>query len=162
MTLVTAIPALKLVKDTLAGLLGRDVEVAIGASPPTVGGASGSLVALYVDDNLRSAAVIVTDLALSARMGAAIGLVPAGGADAAIEDALLPKNLRDNAAEVLNVLASLFNSDGAPHLRLYAVAGTAEELRPDVKAMAVKAAPREDITVDVARYGSGILSIILV
>lgn len=162
MTAVTAIPALKEIKDTLAGLLGRDVEVAPEAAPPPVGGDSGSLVALYVDDNLRSVAVIVTDLALSARIGAAIGLVPAGGADAAIEDGVLSHTLRDNAAEVLNVLANMFNKDGSPHLRLYAVAGTAQELRTDVKAAAVKAAPREDITVDIARYGKGVLSIVLV
>lgn len=162
MTVVTAIPPLKEVKDTLSGLLGRDVEVSVGATPPPVGGNSGSLVALYVDDNLRSVAVIVTDLALSARIGAAIGLVPAGGADASIEDNVLSQNLRENAYEVLNVLAAMFNKEGAPHLRLYSVAGTAEELRSDVKAVAVKAAPREDISVDVARYGAGTMAIILV
>ncbi|GEM_PF-623904 len=161
-TLITSIPPLKEVRNILSGLLGRDVDVAPGAAPPAVGGDSGSLVALYVDDSLRSVAVIVTDLELSARVGAAIGLVPAGAADTAIEDGVLSQSLRDNAHEELDVLANIFNKDGAPHLRLYTVAGTADELRVDVRAIAIKAAQREDVTVDVARYGKGVLSIVLV
>lgn len=161
MTLTTSIPPLKDIRDTISGLVGKDVEIAPGATPPPVGGDSGSLVALYVDDSLRSAAAIVFDLALAARLGAAIGLVPPGGADAALEDGVLSPVLRENATEILNVLASVFNAEGAPHLRLYAVAGTAEDLRPDVKALAVKAAPREDVTIEVPRYGSGVLSVVI-
>ncbi|MGF1645613.1 MAG: hypothetical protein ACFCVF_01625 [Kineosporiaceae bacterium] len=161
MTVTTAIPPLKDLRDTVSGLIGKDVDVAPGATPPTVGGDSGSLVALYVDDAMHSAAVIVFDLALAARLGAAIGLVPPGGADAAIEDGALSPVLRENAGEILNVLASVFNAEGAPHLRLYSVAGTAEELRADVRAIAVKAAPREDITVEVPRYGPGVMSVVI-
>ncbi len=161
MTVTTAIPTLKDIKETLSGLLDREIEVSAGAPSPSLGGDSNSLVALYVDDNLRSVAVIVADFPLSARVGAAIGLVPAGGADAALEDNVLPANLRENAAEVLNVLAALFNRDGAPHLRLYSVTGPGDQMRSDVKALAVKAAPREDILVDVARYGQGVLSVVL-
>lgn len=161
MTVTTSIPALKAIRDTISGLVGKDIEVAPGAAPPPVGGDSGSLVGLYVDDALRSSAAIVFDLPLAARLGAAIGLIPPGGADAALEDRALSPLLRENAIEILNVLASVFNTDGAPHLKLYSVAGSADELRPDVKALAVKAAPREDIAVEVPRYGPGVLSVII-
>lgn len=157
----TVIPGVQGLRDTLAGLLGRAVAVTTEAAAPPVGGDSGSLVALYVDDQLRSAAVIVVDLALSARVGAAIGLVPAAAADSAIADGALPQDLRDNAHEVLDVLGNTFNREGAPHLRLYALAGTAVELRSDVRSIALKTAPREDILVHVARYGGGVLSVIL-
>lgn len=161
MTVTTSIPALKAIRDTISGLVGKEIEVAPGATPPSVGGDSASLVGLYVDDSLRSSAVIVFDLPLAARLGAAIGLIPPGGADAALEDGALSPLLRENATEILNVLASVFNTDGAPHLKLYSVAGSGDELRPDVKALAVKAAPREDIAVEVPRYGPGVLSVII-
>lgn len=161
MTVTTSLPALKDIRDTVSGLVGKEVEIVAGATAPTVGGESGSLVALYVDDALRSSAVIVFDLPLAARLGAAIGLIPPGGADAALEDGALSPVLRENATEILNVLASVFNTDGAPHLRLYSVAGSAEELRADVKAIAVKAAPREDVTIEVPRYGAGVLSVVI-
>jgi hypothetical protein len=161
MTVTTSMPSLKDIRDTVSGLVGKDVELTAGAAAPVVGGDSGSLVALYVDDTLRSSAVIVFDLALAARLGAAIGLIPPGGADAALEDRALSPVLRENATEILNVLASVFNTDGAPHLRLYSVAGSGEELRADVRAIAVKAAPREDVTVEVPRYGAGVLSVVI-
>lgn len=162
MPAVTELPALKDVRDTISGLIGWEIEIQPGATPPAVGGDSLSLVGLYVDDHLQSAAVVVFDFPLAARLGAAIGLVPPGGADAAIEDHELSQLLRDNASEILNVLASVFNTDGHPHLKLYTVACTNDELRSDVKAIAVKAAPREDIAVDVPRYGKGTMSIVLV
>ena len=46
--------------------------------------------------------------------------MPAGGAEAAIEDGELPASIADNFTEVLNILSALFNTSGAPHLRLYA------------------------------------------
>lgn len=162
MTATTSIPSLKDIRDTLSGLIGHEVDVAPGAQPPAVGGSSGSLVALYVDDSLVSRAVVVFDLPLAARIGAAIGLIPPGGADAAIEDRTLSTMLRENATEVLNVLAATFNADGAPHLRLYTVGCTAEDLREDVRNVAVRTGPREDITVEVPRYGAGTMAVVLI
>jgi len=158
---VTAVPSLKAVRDTISGLLGKDVEVRPDAEPPTVGGDSGTVVGLYVDDGLRSAAVMVVDLPLAARLGAAIGLVPPTTAGAAADAGTLAAGLRENVTEILNVLARVLNVAGAPHVRLYSVAATAQELRPDVRALAVKAAPRVDIEVEVPRYGSGVMSVVI-
>ncbi|NAZ78452.1 hypothetical protein GTQ99_24040, partial [Kineococcus sp. T13] len=69
----------------------------------------GSVVGLYVDDHLRSKAVVVFDFPLAP-----------GGSEAAIEDRQLPDNLVVNAREVLNIMASLFNVEGAAHLKLHA------------------------------------------
>lgn len=154
-------PSLKAVRDLLTDLVGRDVEVAPGAEPVAVGGSPGALIGLYVDDTLSARAAVVADFPLSAYLGAALGLIPLGGAEAAIEDAELPSTLYDNAYEVLNIMASLFNLEGAPHLRLYAVTKPDEIVRPDVRELALRPAPREDITVDVNRYGKGVLSIVI-
>ena len=147
------------VRNLLSDLLNRDVEVSPG-DPVPVGGAPGSTVALYVDDKLKSAAVAVMSYSLAAHAGAAIGLLPPGASEAAIEDRVMPKNLHENAGEVLNIMASLFNLEGAPHLKLHAYYRPDEILRPDVKEWAERRGNRVDLAVEVSRYGKGGLSII--
>ena len=39
----------------------------------------------------------------------------------AVEEGVLPPTLSENAGEILNVMASLFNAEGAPHVRLDAL-----------------------------------------
>ena len=97
---------------------------------------------------------------LAAHAGASIGLLPPGASEAAIEDRELPENLTVNAKEVLNIMASLFNVEGAAHLKLYASYAPGEALRPDVADWATRTGSRLDLTVEVTRYGKGALSIV--
>ena len=122
-TATTELPPAKDVRDLLEGLLGRDADFSDGTR---VGTADVGIVAVYVDDALRMRALVGMDLPMAASAGAAIGLVPAGGAQAAVEDGELYPNLRDNVAEVLNVMAALFNVGDAPHLKLYSTHGAGE------------------------------------
>ncbi|WP_380164611.1 hypothetical protein [Jannaschia sp. R86511] len=160
--LVVPVPTLKSVRDLLGDLTGKEIEVASGAEPVAVGGDSGSVVGLYVDAELKSRAVIAFDLRLAAYSGAALGLVPPGGAQDAIDEGTLPATLLENCTEVLNIMASLFNQVRAPHLKLYATFPPGEQLRPDVRELAVRTAPRDDISVDIARYGTGRMSVVVV
>jgi hypothetical protein len=153
----TALPPAKDVRDLLEGLLGKDVDFADGRR---VTDGSG-LVGVYVDDRLGMRAVVACDLALAAYVGAAIGLMPAGGAQDAVEDGELFPVLRDNAAEVLNVMAALFNVGSAPHLRLYGHYAAGEGMPGDVGRHLGSLGPRVDWTVSVKGYGKGELSIIL-
>jgi len=156
-----SVPTLKAVRDLLGDLTGKEIEVASGAEPVGVGGSSGSVVGLYVDAELKSRALIAFDLPLAAYSGAALGLVPPGGAQDAVDAHELPEHLLDNCGEVLNIMASLFNLPRSPHLKLYACYGPTEQLRPDVRELAVRLAPRDDIAVEIARYGKGRMSIVL-
>lgn len=156
------VPHLKSVRDLLGDLTGREIEVASGADPVGVGGDSGSVVGLYVDAELRNRAVIAFDLQLAAYSGAALGLVPVGAAQDAIEAGELPQTLHENCYEVLNIMASLFNLPKAPHLKLYATFSGPEPLRPDVRDLAVRTSPRDDISVDISRYGAGRMSVVVV
>jgi cellulase/cellobiase CelA1 len=158
-TVISPLPSNLAIRNLLEDLLGRDVSVNPGP-PCSVGGAPGAAVALYVDDHLRSAAVVVFDFALAAHAGAAIGLLPPGASEAALEDGELPTNLHENAAEVLNIMASLFNVPGAQHLKLHAAYAPGEVLRSDVTEMATRTGSRLDLTVEIARYGKGALSIV--
>src|SRR5688572_20482592 len=112
------LPVPKDVKDLFEDLLGRAITVS-PAEPVRAADLYKTLVSLYVDDGLQLAAVIGLDLPLAAYSGAAIGLVPAGGAQGCLEEGQLTPMLADNATEVCNVLNSLINREGLPHVRLY-------------------------------------------
>ncbi len=153
----TALPPAKDVRDLLEGLLGKDTDFSDGLRVTAPGG----LVGLYVDDQLGLRAIVAFDIAMAAYTGAAIGLMPPGGAQDAVDDGELFPVMRDNAAEVLNVMAALFNVGGAPHLRLYAHYARGEEVPADVPARLGALGMRADWAVAVKGYGTGQLSIIL-
>lgn len=157
----TYLPSTKEIRDLLTDLLDREISVLPNAPlAPTPN--NPCTVAVYVDDSLVVTSVIAFDLPLSAHAGAAIGLVPQAGAEAAIEERTLTDTLRENVYEVLNIAASLFNHDGATHVRLYDVHHAGMPVPGDVLARALTLGRREDLAVEVAGYGSGRLSVVLV
>ncbi len=155
----TLLPSPKAVRDLLEGLLFRDVDVAPGDRVVPTREVRAA-VAVYVDDSLGRTAVVAVDQALVTYAGAAMGLVPAGTAKAALEDGVVPDTVWENFAEVLNVMAALLNSDDTPHVRLYGC-HRPDELPPaDAGEMLRELGARLDLTVKVAGYGTGALSIV--
>lgn len=155
------LPAPKEIRDLLAELLGRQVEITT-AAPLAPGPKSPATFAVYVDDYLRVSALLVLDVALSAYAGAAIGLVPRNVADNSIKWSVLPPLLEENLREVLNVTVGLFHVGDADHLRLHVVHPAGGAVPQDVLARALTLGQRTDVTVDVAGYGRGALSVVLV
>lgn len=155
------LPVPKQIRDLLAELLDREVTLS-PSTPLAPTPKNPCTIGLYVDDLLQVTSLIAFDLSLSAHAGAAIGLVPVGGAEAAIEEGILNDTLRDNLYEVLNIAASLFNVEGATHVRLYDVHHAGVAVPPDVLARSLTLGRREDLAVDVAGYGSGRLSVVMV
>ena len=155
------LPVPKEIRDLLTELLDRDVQVSPNA-PLAPTAANPCTVGVYVDDSLQVTSVIAFDLPLSAHAGAAIGLVPPAGAEAAVSEGTLTETLRDNVYEVLNIAASLFNVDGATHVRLYDVHHAGAPVPGDVLARALTLGRREDLAVTVGGYGAGRLSVVLV
>jgi hypothetical protein len=154
-----SVPARKPIKDLFEGLLGRDVT--LGDAPPvTLDRVPPPMVAVYVDDQLKLATVTVMDFALTAYVGAALGLVPKGGAEAAIEDAVLPQSLIENAAELLNVLAAPIGEASGTHQRLYKTYPPGEIPPADVAGLTALLGSREDVLLDVKGYGAGPMSVI--
>jgi hypothetical protein len=155
------LPLPKQIKDLLEGVLGRDVT--LSPSPPFAPGPKApASVAVYVDDSLRITSLIACDLRVSAYAGAALGLVPVGGADAAVEAGGLTETLSENLYEVLNIAASMFNAPGAEHLRLHELHPAGVTLPPIVRAQALTLGRREDVSLDIAGYGKGQLSVVMV
>ena len=158
----TPLPSAQQVRELVEGLLGRDVQVLTGGRIIDPAEPGGAMVGSYVDRLLRLRALVVLDLALAARVGAAIGLVPNRVCEADVADGELSDALAENAAEVLNVTASLFNTQDAPHLRLDGVTEPGRPLPHDVARWVKAYVPRLDLTVDIAGYGEGGFSALLV
>jgi hypothetical protein len=148
------LPTLKSIHDTLGGLLGRDVRTVVTDDMPE-DAATGGVLARYVDDRGHLRAVAVWDLPAAANVGAAVGLLPRGAAEAALEDRLLSTNLVENLSEVSNVLASTFNVPGNPHLRLAGTVVPVSGAPADAQMLARGAWQRLDFDVEVDGYGAG-------
>ncbi len=144
----------------LGDLLGRGVEVSLGLPYAPQPGEPGTL-GVYVDDATIVRAVMVADLPFSAYAGAAIGLVPLPGAEEAIEQRVLPQSLEENLYEVLNICASLLNAEGLPHLRLYQMYAPGNLPPAEVSGCARILGGRLDLSVDIAGYGKGRLSVVV-
>ncbi|MDT0200807.1 hypothetical protein [Nocardioides sp. AE5] len=155
------LPAPLQIRELFGDLLGREVTLSPSA-PLAPGPAMPATIASYVDDVLQLRALVVCDLPLSAYAGAAIGLVPQGQAEDAITDGALTDPLAENLYEVLNIAASLFNVDGAAHVKLHAMAPAGGPMDPQLMARALTLGRREDLAVSINGYGDGRLSIVLV
>ena len=153
-----ALPASLAIRNLLEDLLGRDVTVN-AADPPVVADLKRTVSAVYVDAATRMVAVIGLDLALAAYAGAALGLMPVGGAQDCLEDGVLSPMLAENVGELFNVLTSLLNREGGPHVKLYRVYQPPEPLPNDVQAQLLALGNRTDLLVEVARYGKGRFSL---
>ena len=154
------LPAPKDVRDMLTGLVGKPVGVSPGA-PVTPTPEKPVSVAVYVDPYMATNALCVMDLAASAYTGAALALLPPGGAqDAVEEDGELSGMMVEALHEVVNVLSALFNVPGAPHSKLHRLYAPGEELPGDIAGM-LAAFNRLDLAVEVPGYGKGALSLVI-
>ena len=161
-TVPTPLPGALDVREVLEELFGRDVDVTTGGAMVNPAADDGAMVGIYVDNALRLRAIMLFDLPLAARAGAAIALVPPGGADFAIEEGALTQALFDNAAEILNITASMFNTEGAPHVKLDRCYAPGDLLPADVAQWVLAYVRRIDLTVDIKGYGPGRLSALVV
>jgi len=152
-------PSPKQIKDLFEGILGREVTVGDGVPVP-LNVRPGPTTAAYVDNQNKLSAVAVMDFPLTAYCGAALALVPKGGAEIAIEEKDLPAGLLENAAEVLNVLAAPLGDASGTHHRLADTFGPGQAPPTDVAGWSVQLGSRIDLLLDIKGYGSGTLSVV--
>ena len=149
----SVIPASLAVRNLFEDLLGREVTVSPGI-PMERADLDKTVVAIFTERS-QIAAVLGMDLSLAANAGAALGLLPAGAAEDAIDDKTLTPLLAENVAELCNVLTSLLNREGAPHVKLHQVVVPGQTLPSDAAAHLLALGRRLDLVVEVARYGKG-------
>jgi hypothetical protein len=143
----------------LEELLGRSVEVSPCAPWAPIGAEIGTI-AVFVDDSLVVRAVGLCDLPFSAYAGAAIGLLPADVASEAVADKTVSPTIAENLYEILNIASALYNVDDHPHMRLYQVHHIGEPAPPEVQALGGVLGQRIDLSVRIAGYGEGRLSLV--
>lgn len=153
------LPSTKDVRDLLQDLLTREVTVAQDDETATMP-AADSTVAVYRDDARNLVAIVITDLALSGHLGAALSLMSREVAGQALADRSLPAPLAENVHEVLSVVGTLFNGHRA--VRLTDVHLPGEPLPTQVSEQtAALGRRRMDIEVTVAGYGTGQMSVVI-
>jgi hypothetical protein len=156
----SVLPGPLTVRNLFEDLLGRDCNVAAG-DPITADDLPTATVAVYTDGQQQIYGVLAMQLTLAANAGAALGLLPAGAAEDSIDEQKLTPNLAENVFELCNVLTSLLNRDGGPHVKLYQVVYPGMPLPSDARAHLLALGRRLDLTIEVARYGKGKFSLSL-
>lgn len=150
------LPSSFAVRNMLSDLVGREVEVSPGER--VTGSAS---VAVFVTDQMKMAGLALIDLPLSAYVGGALALLPPGGVADMVEESDLSDLVVENVFEVANVMAGIFNTPGASHVKLFQLFEPGEPLPPDVREAAAAYGARLDLVVSVAGYGKGSLSLVV-
>jgi hypothetical protein len=160
MSATSVLPGSLTVRNLFEDLLGRDCNVAQG-DPITADDLPTATVAIYTDSQQQLYGVLGIQLSLAANAGAALGLLPAGAAEDSIDEKRLSPGLAENVFELCNVLTSLLNRDGGPHVKLYQVIYPGMPLPNDARAHLLALGRRLDLTIEVARYGKGKFSLSL-
>jgi hypothetical protein len=158
MTESSPLPSRHSVRSLLEGLTGKDIDIKDG-SPIAAG--PNNTIAVFVTDKLATAAVAVVDLAGAARLGGALGMLPKGGVDDAIDTKDLYSPIKENCYEVLNVLSAVFNVADAPHVKLYQMYGPGESVPSDIAHLASMLGSRMDVSFTISGYGDGQLSLVV-
>ena len=156
----SVIPAPLAVRSLFEDLLGREVAVSPG-NPIEQVDLPTAVIAVFTDAGQRLYAVLAMQLTLAAHAGAALGLLPPGAAEDTIDEKKLNPALAENVFELCNVLTSLLNVEGAPHVKLYQVVFPGMPRPADAVAHLMALGRRLDVIVDVSRYGKGKFSLSL-
>ncbi len=155
--IASPLPSRHAVRSLLEGLVGRDVEISDAEPVPPK---ATNVVAVYVTDRLAVSALAVVNIETAARIGGSLAMLPKGGVDDAIAEKDLFPALRDNCYEVLNVLSAVFNVPDAPHVRLYEMYGPNGAIPADISALSATVGNRMDVSLKIAGYGDGLLSLV--
>ncbi len=138
----------------LEHLVGRSVSVVEGRRVDL----ERAVFVVYVDDDGRPATVCACDVDLACYAGAALSMIPGSVARESVLALTVPENLRENFAEVANILAGVFNGAGLPHVRLAGVWTRRSELPEGVVDVA-ETGEGPDLEVSIEGYGTGHVSI---
>jgi hypothetical protein len=155
------LPIPKKVKDLFDELLGRPVTVGPADPMRAPDLHAKPLSCLYVDDSGILRAIIAMDLKLAAYTGAALGLVPASGAEASIEEQELSENIADNVSEVCNIMSSMLNHEGEARVKVHQTFLPGQMPPADAIGYMLAFGRRLDLVVDVQGYGAGKIWIML-
>ncbi|WP_417765930.1 hypothetical protein [Spongiibacter tropicus] len=114
--------------------------------------------AVYVGDDGQLLALGVGDFAFAAYSGAALSMLPKGGAQDMVDEKSLSSTVEANFYEVMNICSRLLMNDQSVHLRLDRLVDWAE-----AKSLIESMGGHQSMgfSVPVPRYGSGQLAFVI-
>ncbi len=98
------------------------------------------------------------DLPFAAYSGAALSMIPRGGAEDAAKSGDLSEMMRGNLHEIMNICSRLFITDATPHLKLDALYDNPDALPEAARSMVATATGRTDLKISIPGYGEGNIS----
>ena len=152
------IPDKEDLKQILAMLYGDALKLDKGNAVPA-DDTSKCMVAVYVNDNNEPVTACVCDHEFIAFAGAALSMIPAGGAQDAAKSGDFSEMMLGNHHEIMNICSRVFmKSSNAPHLKLDRIYSKPAELPDGVKPIVHQSTGRADFTVSIPGYGNGAMS----
>lgn len=118
------------------------------------------LIGLFVDPEGNPVAACTCDLDFAAYGGAALSMMPKGGAEDAAENDDLSESMKENVYEIMNICSRLLMSDDTPHLKLGEMYAGASDLPEDAFGVLSSAEGYGSFDVEIPNYGTGKLAII--
>jgi hypothetical protein len=149
---VRRMPTAQQLGDVLSDLLGKLVTIELQASELDTDDPTGFVCGVLLDEAGHVGGACIADMGAAAHAGAALAMIPKDVADGAAASGELNANLKDNFAEVVNILAGIVNTPIHDHLRMN---GLEMGVPDSVKDLLIKAHGRTTFLLDVADYGSG-------
>lgn len=151
----TGLPTAAELARTLTTLIGKPVAVAQGAVWAVD---KQGYVGAYEDNTGVLECLFACDLSAAASLGAALTRIPPGAADQAAKTQKLTPEMVDNAREVANVCANSFHEK---RVRLFGFVSPGAQMPGPVGTLIAKPARRLDLTVTIAGYPQGKLSLMV-
>ncbi len=151
------IPADRETLGVLSMLYGDGLVVKKAEENPTID--DDALVGLFVDQEGKTVAACTCDVPFAAFGGAALSMMPKGGAEDAAESGEISPVMQENVYEVMNICSRLLMNDSTPHLKLTDMYEGIDKV-PDDSVEVIKNAPGVKFEVEIPNYGKGHLSIV--
>lgn len=153
-----ALPTATSLANLVTMLVGKKVR-AVPTTPLPVAAARG--LATYVDAEQKVLYVALTDMAFLAGVGAALAMIPPAVVTEAIKTGKPSQVLTENAFEVMNIVASLYNdAEGkGAHLKIKGLV-VVPPLPPEVAQLVAKPAGRIDLEIQLPGYANGKLTLL--
>jgi hypothetical protein len=150
--LVVPLPPPAELEKLLSGLLMRPVKIqkAPGEAPE-----GPCAMALYRSDEPVLEVAVLCDVALAASLAAALSVVPAGVVKECVATGGLDESLRDNFAEVMNVLSRYVSNGSGRRFALSRVECPPAAVAPELVQAAAGSDERRELSAEISGYSTG-------
>ena len=144
------------ITQALSGIIGKQATAKPTPAPAVIA-LNKAFVGHYDDGLGATEGAWVSDLPLSASLGAALALIPVGVVDEAISAGKVAPELAENLREVINIIANSFLHK---RVRLVGLTGPGQAHAPEAIALIQARKQLLHVEVTVAGYRAGTLSLV--